>query len=302
MSTDFPFSTGITAHHTTYPFIAPSKLAESLVGKVVLITGASRGIGRETALAFAASGASVAALARTTKDIELLVAEIKAKYPNVKALAITGSVLDDAAMIVAEVEARLGSIDILVNNAGMQRMNRFAKEKDLTLWWETVQVNLLGPMSMIHAVLPGFIARKSGVTITVGSAVADISVPFMSAYQASKAGLMKAIQSLDAELRPQGIFNFVIHPGAIATELSTGSGVVGEEMKTIMKVFDPYMVDIVELPAWSMVALAALVGKDERVGILSGRYLDVTDDLGELLEKNWEIEERGLYHLRIRKL
>lgn len=155
---------------------------------------------------------------------------------------------------------------------------------------------------MIHAVLPGFIARKGGVTITVGSAVADISVPFMSAYQASKAGLQKAIQSLDAELRPQGIFNFVIHPGAIATELSTGSGVVGDEMTTIVKSFDAYMVDTVDLPAWSMVALAVVAGNDDRAGVLSGRYFDVTDDLGEILEKKKEIEEKGLYHLRIRKL
>jgi hypothetical protein len=70
MSLDIATSTGITIHHDTYPFISPSKFTNSLAGQVVLITGASRGIGRATALAFAAAGARVAALARTKTDID----------------------------------------------------------------------------------------------------------------------------------------------------------------------------------------------------------------------------------------
>jgi short-subunit dehydrogenase len=230
---------------------------------------------------------------------------IKTRY-SVPALAITGSILDSGAKIIAEVESELGPMDVLVKNAGIQRMSRFASETDLSGWWKTVELNLLGPISMIHAVLPGFKVRGHGTIITVGSAVADITVPFMSSYQASKAGLHKAIQSLDAELSSQGIMNFLIHPGNIATDLALGDGVVGEEMKEIMKGFVPYMNDTVELPAWSMVTLAVLSGedegKDERVKVLSGRYWDVEDDLGMLLEHTKEIEERGLYHLRTRKL
>jgi NAD(P)-dependent dehydrogenase (short-subunit alcohol dehydrogenase family) len=120
-SFDFPISTGITLHHDTYPFIAASKFAGILIGKVVLITGASRGIGRDTALAFAAAGASVAALGRTRADIESAVAEIKSKY-NVPAVAIVGDVLGDSGSIISTAEKELGPIDILVNNAGISRM------------------------------------------------------------------------------------------------------------------------------------------------------------------------------------
>lgn len=93
-SLDLPVSTGITLHHDTYPFISPSKFAGSLQGKVVLVTGASRGIGRAAALAFAAAGASVAAIGRTAPEIESLVSEIKSKH-NKPALAIVGDVLSD---------------------------------------------------------------------------------------------------------------------------------------------------------------------------------------------------------------
>jgi len=72
MSLDFPVSTGITPHHDTYPFISPSLFTNSLTGKTVLITGASRGIGYATALAFAGAGASVAAVARTKEGLENL--------------------------------------------------------------------------------------------------------------------------------------------------------------------------------------------------------------------------------------
>jgi len=303
MTFGITLSAGITQHHNTYPFIAPSKFVGTLTGKVVLVTGASRGIGRETALAFAASGASVAALARTAPDIDSLIAEIKAKY-NVPALGVIGSVLDDSAKIVAEVEAKLGPIDVLVNNAGIQRIKRFTDETDLQGWWNIMSVNVLAPLSMIHAVSPSFLARKRGIAITVGSAAADISIPFMSSYLCSKAAILKAIQALNLELQSQGIKNFVIHPGAIKTNIADGA--YGEEMSEFVKSFDGFVLDKVELPAWSMVALAVLAGdgpgKDERVDMLSGKYWDVNDDLGELLEKKKEIEEKNLYDLRVRKL
>lgn len=122
---------------------------------------------------------SQSVLARTSKDLETLTSVIKTRY-SVPALAITGSILDSGAKIIAEVESELGPMDVLVNNAGIQRMSRFASETDLSGWWKTVELNLLGPISMIHAVLPGFKVRGHGTIITVGSAVADITVPFMS--------------------------------------------------------------------------------------------------------------------------
>jgi len=113
-------SHGITQHHTPYPFITSLNTPTALTGTIVLITGASRGIGRATALAFAAAGASVAVLARTALDLETLASEIKEKY-NTPVFPITGNVLADPVGIVKQVEGHFGHIDILIYNAGIYR-------------------------------------------------------------------------------------------------------------------------------------------------------------------------------------
>jgi NADP-dependent 3-hydroxy acid dehydrogenase YdfG len=98
-----------------------------------LVTGASRGIGRETPLRFAQAGAQVAALGRTSSSIDWLVSDIKTKY-NVLAVVIADDVLGDVASIIGQVEAELGPVDILMNNAGKNRMARFTEEKDFLTW------------------------------------------------------------------------------------------------------------------------------------------------------------------------
>jgi NADP-dependent 3-hydroxy acid dehydrogenase YdfG len=266
-----------------------------------LVTGASRGIGRETSLRFAQAGAHVAALARTSSAIDSLVSEIKMKY-NVPAVAIAGDVLGDAPSIIKEVEAELGPVDILINNAGKNRMARFTEEKDLSNWWRVFEINTLAPLALVHALLPSFLARRRGTIITVGSAVADAEVPFLSSYVGSKAAVQKAIQILDSEVRAKGVQNFVIHPGASISELSTGAeSIIGEEMKAVIAGYAPYMNDTLALAADSMVALAGLAEED-KAGFLSGRYWDVTEDLEELSHKGQQIESEDLYKLRIRKL
>lgn len=100
----------------------------------MLVTGASRNIGRATCLAFAQAGAHVAALARTSSALDSLVSEITTQY-RVPALAVTRDVVGDAPGIVKQVEEALGPIDILINNAGKNRMARFAEEDNFATWW-----------------------------------------------------------------------------------------------------------------------------------------------------------------------
>lgn len=305
---DFPLSTGITLHHDTYPFISPTKFIGALTGKVVLVTGASRGIGRATAFSFAAAGASVAAIGRTATEVESLIAEIKSNN-SAPAFAIVGDVLNDPKDVISRVEKALGPIDILVNNAGISRMARFAEETDLDAWWKVFELNIKAPTQLIHAVLPSFLSRPGTpkTIITVASSSADLPLPFLSAYCASKAGIVKAIQILDSELREKNIYNYVIHPGNIGSTSLTLSpeATVGKEMRDIMDMFKESgsMDDTAALPADSMVALAGLTFQDvEKVGVLSGRYWDVQDDLEEVLAKSDEIQKRSLYHLRVRRL
>ncbi|KAI9740019.1 MAG: hypothetical protein M1818_004770 [Claussenomyces sp. TS43310] len=297
-----PTPSAVAARHDTYDFIAPAKYAGKLKGKVVLVTGASRGIGKPIALAFAAAGASVACLARTGHEVEQLAAEIKSKYA-VPALAITGNVLDDASAIVAKVESALGPIDILVNNAGIARISTIEHEEDLEKWWKVLEVNVRGPLNLIHAVTPGMIKRGSGILITTSSEVANSNVPYMSAYCASKAAITKAVTILDMELRAKGILSYAVHPGAIKTSLGASDGneaaiKATPDLQKLMEMIPQALIDTPVLSADTMVALAA----DERAPALSGRFVDSTQDLGEVLDKIDQVKEDGLYEMGIKKL
>ena len=210
-------------------------------------------------------------------------------------------------------------------------MSRFTTDPSIAAYWKVFEVNVKGPLVLLHATLPFFAKNEGGkgIVITVGSAAADLLLLFQSAYNASKAAVQKAVQILDMELREQGVLNFLVQPGAMVTDLGV-EAVVGNEVQEMLGGWAKvsllfsfhlvyrdermetdcvqYMIDDIALPAQGMVALAVLAGNgkdkggDERVKLLSGRYLDLKDDLEQTLEKSGEIAERDLYHLRIRKL
>lgn len=297
----------VTYHHDTYDYISPTKYKDSLKGKVVLITGAGRGIGRATALAFAAAGASVACMARTQLDIESVVKEIEQKgHPH--ALAVMGDVTDPEApgRVTKEIEATLGPVDVLVNNAGISRISDIEHEKDMFKAWEVIEVNLSGPMALIHAVLPTMISRQTGCIINVVSVLATISLPYFSAYSSAKVGLIRATHIMDMEFRRHGIYSYAVHP-CMCADTTLGQGALNLEaydkvdgLRQFMSDFLPSMKDTLALPADTFVALAA----DSDAKFMSGRYLDVTQDLGEILDEarkgpEGRIEKEGLYTLKI---
>jgi NADP-dependent 3-hydroxy acid dehydrogenase YdfG len=235
MSVELNQSTGITLHHEPYPFITSLNTPSALTGRVVLVTGASRGIGRATALAFAAAGASVAILARTTSDLSSLAEEIKTKFGS-PVLPISGDVLLSPNTIIETVVAKFGGLDILINNAGIYRLSHFDQEKDLSAYWKVFEVNVKAPLSLLHAALPSFKKRGKGIVITVGSSAADLPLPFQSSYDASKAAVQKAVQILDMELRAQGVLNFLIQPGVTVTDLGK-DGVVGDDFAELLGMY-----------------------------------------------------------------
>ena len=297
----------VTYHHDTYDYISPIKYSGSLKGKVVLVTGAGRGIGRATALAFAAAGACVACMARTHLDIENVVNEIEQKgYP--RAMAVVGDVTDPEApgRVVKEIEAMLGSVDVLVNNAGISRISDIEHEKDISKAWEVIEVNLRGPMGFIRAVLPSMISRQTGCIINVVSVLATISLPYFSAYSSAKAGLIRGTHIMDMEFRPHGIYSYAVHP-CMCADTTLGQGALNldayvkvDGLRQFMGDFLPSMKDTLALPADTFVALAA----DPDAKFMSGRYIDVTQDLGEVLDEakkgpEGRIEKEGLYTLKI---
>ena len=297
----------ITYHHDTYDYISPTKYRDSLKGKVVLITGAGRGIGKATALAFAAAGASVACLARTYADIEKVVSQIEQKgYP--RAMALMENVADPEApgRVMKEIEATLGPVDVLVNNAGISRVSDIEHEDDMSKAWEVIEVNMRGTIAFIHAVLPSMISRMTGCIINVVSVLATISLPYFTAYSSAKAGLIRATQIIDMEFRPQGIYSYAVHP-CMCADTTLAQGALNlkayekvEGFRQFMSEFQPSMKDTVTLPADTFVALAA----DPDAKFMSGKYIDATQDLGEVLNEarkgpDGRIEKEGLYTLKV---
>ena len=297
----------IPYHTDTYDFINPRKFASSLRDKVILITGAGRGIGRATALAFSAAGGSVACLSRTRSDVDAVVDEVERRGYH-KAMSLVGDVADPAvaARVISEVVYRLGKVDVLINNAGTSRVSDIEHEKDMSKAFHVIDVSLKGAMGFTHAVLPSMIKRKSGVIINIVSILATVNLPYFAAYSAAKAGLIRATEIMDLEMRPHNIFSYAVAPGMVA-DTTLGQGAFNEEalekveqMQTFAAEFGVSMTDSLDLPANSLVALVA----DEGFKLLSGRYVDVTQDLGEILKeakkgKEGQIEKDGLYTLKV---
>jgi len=192
-------------------------------GRVALITGASSGIGRATAEAFAEKGASVVVAARREEDLASLVEEIEARGGKAMAVKTDVSSTKDVEHMVAHAIETFGRLDYAVNNAGIE--GQFAGIADMAEedWDRVLDTNLRGVFLCLkyeaRAILNG---GKGGAIVNVGSINSFLGFPSGAAYVASKHGLIGLTTSVSAELAPQGIR--VNPPGAIVTGSSTAAG------------------------------------------------------------------------------
>ena len=185
-------------------------------GKVVLITGASRGIGAATGRAFAAAGAKVALVARSEGAIQELAADIG---ENAIALTCDVASFSDMTNTIAEAEGRLGPLDVLIGNAGILEPISHLSEAEPEAWGATIDVNLKGVFNGMRAAMPGMIARGSGTIITVSSGAAHGPVEAWSSYCASKAGAYMLTRCADKEARDKGLRIMGLSPGTVATDM-----------------------------------------------------------------------------------
>lgn len=190
-----------------------------LEGRVALVTGSGRGIGRAIAVAFAEQGATVALHGRDLARLESARDEIG--QAGGEAFIVAGDLTDDVACrrVVTEAIERGGRIDVLVNNAGISRELPFV-EMPLAVWDEIIAVNLRSVMVCTQEVVRHMIERGGGGTIvTIASASAIRGLPGSTAYSAAKAGVVGFCQALGDELRPHGIRVNSLCPGPVDTEL-----------------------------------------------------------------------------------
>lgn len=190
-----------------------------LTDRVALVTGASAGIGRATALALAEAGARVAVTARRADRLEGLVAEIEEGGGSALALAADAVSLEAVRSVVAGTVDRFGSLDILVANAGIMRVAPITENR-VEDWTRMVDVNVKGVLHVLSATLPVMLEQGSGHIVSVGSLAGRRPFPGGTVYSATKFAIRSLAWGLHLELgNAHGIRVTDIQPGFVSTEL-----------------------------------------------------------------------------------
>ncbi len=206
--------------------IAPS---HPLTGKVAIVTGAGRGIGRAIALALADAGCAVAVASRTADEIGETSALIRRKGGAALSVIADVSQPDAVEALISRTNQSLGRIDILVNNSGMQGAIGRLVDNDPALWIQTLHVNLVGTFLCSRAVLPGMIERRSGKIINLSGGGATAPRPHFSAYAASKAAVVRLTECLAEEVCEYNVQVNAIAPGAVNTRMLDETLAAGAE-------------------------------------------------------------------------
>lgn len=271
----------LKTHHSQYSDIDPkTTLKGSASGKTIFLSGASRGIGQATAIAFAQAGAkAIYITARSEKELQETKTKIKEANPETRCAYMVCDVTD-ADQVKAAVEdcvRKFGGIDVADANAGY--LDKWCKigESDITSWWRSWEVNVKGTYYVVRYCIPHLIesARKhladgstGGHLILMSSIGAQLLTPGASDYQTSKHAINRLCEFINLDHGEDGIKCFAIHPGGVPTTLA----------KKMPEAMHSFLVDEPELAAGFIVWLCS-----GRADWATGRYLSSDWDVNELL-------------------
>lgn len=274
-------------HHEIYPAIDARLTPLSQPGKAVLITGAGRGIGRAIALQYAQAGVGVLILcARTGSELEEVESAVGEIDGGVRVWKEVLDVLDVAgvAELAGRVRREVGRLDVLVNNAGVS--NRWARlgETGVEEWWRVLEVNVKGPLVMMHAFLPLLMetAEERRAHVDVGNVTsigALTVVPGASAYAVGKLALQRMSEFVAVEYGGERVNVVGIHPGGVETKLASGV----EEVKPckfldlvakrfLESEFLTFLIDLIDTPELCGGFVVWLTSQDREW--LNGRYVE----------------------------
>jgi short-subunit dehydrogenase len=197
----------------------PTSMTRPVTGPVVLLSGASQGIGRATAQALAARGYRLGLLDRAEGPLVTLADELTAA--GAKAVARAVDVRDGEALkaAISELEREVGSIEVVVTCAGVGRLSS-ALDLDVDGFRQMLEVNVIGMARTIEAVLPGMFARGSGHIVGIASVAGYRGLPWMPGYSASKAAVATYLEGLRPALKRRGVRITTVYPGFVRTGLT----------------------------------------------------------------------------------
>ena len=239
----------------------------SLKDKVAVVTGASQGIGRDTALALAEAGAKVAAAARNEEKLAALVSEIRAAGGEAFALKMDVADADQVKAGFKQVVDKFGRLDILVNNAAVTR-DGLAMRMKKDDWDKVLETNLTGAHLCIQQALATMMRARAGRIINISSVVAQSGNPGQANYVAAKAGLIGLTKAIAVEMASRGITVNAVAPGFIETPMTD---ILPEQVKEALKTRIP----LGRMGRPRDVAAAIVFLASDEAGYITGHVLNV---------------------------
>ncbi|MBO0858015.1 MAG: SDR family oxidoreductase [Chloracidobacterium sp.] len=202
----------------------------TLNGKIALVTGGGRGIGKACAVALAEAGADVVVCSRSSGEIDAVAGRIRTAGRRALAMVCDVTDADQVGRMAEEAHSKFGAVEILVNNAGLGRSHRFIDHPD-ELWDRMLALNLTSAYRVTKAFVPRMIEARRGRVINIASVMSKIGGKYVAAYAAAKHGVLGLTRSLAVELAPYNITVNAVCPGYVDTPM-TDDNITNIALKT----------------------------------------------------------------------